>query len=173
MCHVIQHARQAGKFLATGNMPQHAAGTVQVTENSLQPDQILGETFEASIGARADIFVEQISHHPPISSWEVVDQKRKVTSMQAIESSPAVLRWHDKAAGRPTQLQILGMPVCTRCVRREAWAVIWHVHYPRQQASRRLWWHTCKLDAALPAHCARLPQAILWQPWAGHSVRMT
>ena len=30
------------------------------------------------MGARADVFVEQVSHHPPISSWEVVDQKRKV-----------------------------------------------------------------------------------------------
>ena len=57
----------------------HAAGDLMKTADAMVVHgQILGETFEASMGARADIFVEQVSHHPPISSWEVVDQKRKV-----------------------------------------------------------------------------------------------
>jgi len=33
---------------------------------------ILGETFEATFSDGTEVFCEQVSHHPPISNWEVI-----------------------------------------------------------------------------------------------------
>ncbi|GAB4824194.1 hypothetical protein N2152v2_011240 [Parachlorella kessleri] len=35
---------------------------------------ILGETYQAQYSGGIEVFVEQISHHPPISSWQVDDR---------------------------------------------------------------------------------------------------
>ena len=34
---------------------------------------ILGETFQAEYACGAQVYAEQVSHHPPVSCWEVVD----------------------------------------------------------------------------------------------------
>jgi hypothetical protein len=39
---------------------------------------ILGETYQARYHNGVQVFAEQISHHPPISSWEVVEPHGKV-----------------------------------------------------------------------------------------------
>ncbi|KAG1669308.1 hypothetical protein FOA52_014869 [Chlamydomonas sp. UWO 241] len=36
---------------------------------------ILGETFQATYPNGVEVYCEQISHHPPVSSWQVVDPK--------------------------------------------------------------------------------------------------
>jgi len=38
---------------------------------------ILGETFQAKYPNGVEVFCEQISHHPPVSSWQVIDPDGK------------------------------------------------------------------------------------------------
>lgn len=39
---------------------------------------ILGETYQAEYTGGIQLFLEQISHHPPISSWQMVDPQGRV-----------------------------------------------------------------------------------------------
>ena len=39
---------------------------------------ILGETYQARYPNGVEVFCEQISHHPPVSSWQVVEPSGKV-----------------------------------------------------------------------------------------------
>jgi hypothetical protein len=40
---------------------------------------ILGETLQAEYSGGIQVFAEQISHHPPISSWQMVDREGRVS----------------------------------------------------------------------------------------------
>ncbi len=39
---------------------------------------ILGETYQSKFPNGVEVYCEQISHHPPISSWQVIHPDRKV-----------------------------------------------------------------------------------------------
>ena len=54
-------------------------GGLRRQTSTLKPfNPILGETFEAAYEGGARVWAEQISHHPPISSWQVMDPSGKV-----------------------------------------------------------------------------------------------
>ena len=53
-------------------------GGLRRQTSTLKPfNPILGETFQADL-AGTQVFVEQISHHPPISCWQVTRPDGKV-----------------------------------------------------------------------------------------------
>lgn len=55
-------------------------GGLRRQTSTLKPfNPILGETFQADL-AGTQVFVEQISHHPPISCWQVTCPDGKVSS---------------------------------------------------------------------------------------------
>jgi hypothetical protein len=56
---------------------------------------ILGETYQGRYPNGVEVFAEQISHHPPISSWEVVDPHGKVRVGQRRRRPPSLTRHAD------------------------------------------------------------------------------
>lgn len=40
---------------------------------------ILGETYQAEYSGGVRVYAEQISHHPPISSWQMMDDAGRVS----------------------------------------------------------------------------------------------
>ena len=53
-------------------------GGLRRQTSTLKPfNPIMGETFQANL-AGTQVFVEQISHHPPISCWQVTRPDGKV-----------------------------------------------------------------------------------------------
>ncbi len=40
---------------------------------------ILGETYQSTFANGVEVYCEQISHHPPISSWQVLEPAGKVS----------------------------------------------------------------------------------------------
>lgn len=56
-------------------------GGLRRQTSTLKPfNPILGETFEGEYSCGARVFAEQISHHPPVSAWQVADVHGKVRS---------------------------------------------------------------------------------------------
>jgi hypothetical protein len=45
---------------------------------------ILGETYQSSFPNGVQVYCEQISHHPPISSWQVVEPSGKVCAQHTV-----------------------------------------------------------------------------------------
>ena len=39
---------------------------------------MLGETYQGQYANGMKVFCEQVSHHPPVSCWEVVDPKKRI-----------------------------------------------------------------------------------------------
>lgn len=42
---------------------------------------ILGETFQGAYPNGTQVYIEQIAHHPPISSWQVYDHDARVRAV--------------------------------------------------------------------------------------------
>ncbi len=56
-------------------------GGLRRQTSTLKPfNPILGETLEAAYESGAHIWAEQISHHPPVSAWELMDAHGKVVA---------------------------------------------------------------------------------------------
>ncbi len=54
-------------------------GGLRRQTSTLKPfNPILGETYQGIYSSGWRVFAEQISHHPPISSWQVLDPQGKV-----------------------------------------------------------------------------------------------
>jgi hypothetical protein len=54
-------------------------GGLRRQTSTLKPfNPILGETYEGVYESGVLVYAEQISHHPPISSWQVMDPKGQV-----------------------------------------------------------------------------------------------
>ena len=55
-----------------------AVSGLSLQVNAAKPfNPILGETFQGEYDGGIEVFCEQISHHPPISCWEVTDEMRR------------------------------------------------------------------------------------------------
>ena len=68
-------------------------GGLRRQTSTLKPfNPILGETYQGQYGSGLRVFAEQISHHPPVSSWQVEDTAGKVRS-QCTKS--LALHWHN------------------------------------------------------------------------------
>lgn len=53
-------------------------GGLRRQTSTLKPfNPILGETYQAEYPSGAQVFAEQTSHHPPVSSWQVLDKRGK------------------------------------------------------------------------------------------------
>ena len=75
-------------------------GGLRRQTSTLKPfNPLLGETFQADL-AGTQVFVEQISHHPPISCWQVTRPDGKVGL-----GSSASARAHPSSALPATHLQ--------------------------------------------------------------------
>ena len=54
-------------------------GGLRRQTSTLKPfNPILGETYQAQYSSGLQVYAEQISHHPPVSSWQVKDAKGRV-----------------------------------------------------------------------------------------------
>lgn len=52
-----------------------AVGGLHVTIDSRKPfNPILGETYQAEYPSGTEVYMEQTSHHPPISHWEMIGE---------------------------------------------------------------------------------------------------
>ena len=77
-CHL--HAR-AAIHICTLHPAQVAfvIGGLRRQTSTLKPfNPILGETYQGQYSSSLRVFAEQISHHPPVSSWQVEDAAGKV-----------------------------------------------------------------------------------------------
>ena len=54
-------------------------GGLRRQTSTLKPfNPILGETYQAQYSSGVRVYAEQISHHPPVSSWQVEDAQGRV-----------------------------------------------------------------------------------------------
>ena len=54
-------------------------GGLRRQTSTLKPfNPILGETYQGQYSSGLRVYAEQISHHPPVSSWQVEDAAGKV-----------------------------------------------------------------------------------------------
>lgn len=68
-------------------------GGLRRQTSTLKPfNPILGETYQGQYSSGLRVFAEQISHHPPVSSWQVEDAEGKVRPSYTNQSA---LHWHD------------------------------------------------------------------------------
>lgn len=55
-------------------------GGLRRQTSTLKPfNPILGETYQAQYSSGLQVHAEQISHHPPVSSWQVEDAQGRVS----------------------------------------------------------------------------------------------
>lgn len=55
-------------------------GGLRRQTSTLKPfNPILGETYQAQYSSGLQVYAEQISHHPPVSSWQVEDAQGRVS----------------------------------------------------------------------------------------------
>ncbi len=58
-------------------------GGLRRQTSTLKPfNPILGETYQAQYSSGLQVYAEQISHHPPVSSWQVEDAEGRVRTSQ-------------------------------------------------------------------------------------------
>ena len=68
-------------------------GGLRRQTSTLKPfNPILGETYQGQYSSGLRVYAEQISHHPPVSSWQVEDAAGKVRLQY---TNPLALPWHD------------------------------------------------------------------------------
>lgn len=60
-------------------------GGLRRQTSTLKPfNPILGETYQGQYSSGLRVYAEQISHHPPVSSWQVEDAKGRVSPHPAV-----------------------------------------------------------------------------------------
>ena len=64
-------------------------GGLRRQTSTLKPfNPILGETYQGQYSSGLRVFAEQISHHPPVSSWQVEDAEGRVSINPVLQTDP-------------------------------------------------------------------------------------
>ena len=63
-------------------------GGLRRQTSTLKPfNPILGETYQGQYNSGLQVFAEQISHHPPVSSWQVEDAEGRVSINPTLQTN--------------------------------------------------------------------------------------
>ena len=62
-------------------------GGLRRQTSTLKPfNPILGETYQGQYNSGLQVLAEQISHHPPVSSWQVEDAEGRVSINSTLQT---------------------------------------------------------------------------------------
>ena len=88
-------------------------GGLRRQTSTLKPfNPILGETYQGQYSSGLRVFAEQISHHPPVSSWQVEDAEGKV---RLSHTKPLALRRHRAQSAFQKLVVCVQMPCYGQC----------------------------------------------------------